>query len=108
MAIRQWDEEFLQEFAARAPRLAFARQCAEDHERAVQKGRRETSDAVWGYRTCPVRRCRRARKCMVDVPVCFDLLLVSLPDEMEQAHIDEIYAELQDHRKQAAMEEEEE
>jgi hypothetical protein len=106
--IWQWDEAFLQEFAQRAPQQAFERQCAADRADAEQQVRRELSDALCGYRECPVRRCRRARKCMVDESPCLKLLQMTPADDEAQDAIDELYAELQEQRKLAAMEEAEE
>jgi len=101
-----WDEAFLKQRAADARATALARQTDADWEQAQLQIKREMSDVRGGFARCPDKRCRRARRCLPAACLaCFDMLRVRLPDAVEQELTEDIYAEMQQARRDAVAEE---
>jgi hypothetical protein len=101
-----WDEAFLKQRAVNARAAALARQTDADWERAQLQIKREMSDVHRGFACCPDSRCRRARRCRPAAYLaCFDVLRVRLPYAVEQELIEDVYAEMQQARRDAAAEE---
>ena len=98
-----WDAAFLKERERDAQEAANEAQFEADWEQADAQFGREFSDANNGFRLCPLRACLRARRCASDELVCLDLLPVSIPRHVSQSLVEEIYAEIQEERRDAAM-----
>jgi len=73
-----------------------------DWEQADAQFGREFSDANNGFQLCPLRACSRARRCTSDELPCLDLLPVRFSRATAQSWIEEIYAEIQEQRRDAA------
>jgi hypothetical protein len=98
-----WDAEFLKERERDAQEAANEAQFAADWERADAQFGREFSDANNGFKLCPLRTCLRARRCSSDEFLCLDLLPVKFTRAVAVSWIEEIYAEIQEERRDAAM-----
>jgi hypothetical protein len=97
-----WDAAFLKERERDAQEQAEQAQFDADWERADLQFGREFSDANNGFELCPLRACRRARRCTSDELHCLDLLPVTFSRATAQSCIEEIYAEIQEERRDAA------
>jgi hypothetical protein len=97
-----WDAAFLKERERDAQEQANQAQFEADWEQADAQFGREFSDANDGYKLCPLRACLRARRCTSDELLCLDLLPVKLPRHVSQSWVEEIYAEMQEERRDAA------
>jgi hypothetical protein len=97
-----WDAEFLKARERDAQEAANEAQFAVDWERADVQFGREVSDANSGFRLCPLRACLRARRCSSDELLCLDLLPVKIPRAVANSLVEEIYAEIQEERRDAA------
>jgi len=95
----QWDETFLKQRKKDEAELKVTERMDADWEKAVRQIRRERSDMVRGFVLCPAAKCHRARRCMEDEPSCLAFLDASLPWDLEQSFIEEVYAELQKERR---------
>ncbi|CAN5132524.1 hypothetical protein BH11PSE4_BH11PSE4_24420 [soil metagenome] len=105
----QWDEAFLRQRANAADEAALAQLRDQDRMRAAAQLKREISDSCCGFFRCPDSRCRRARRCVEEAQLaCYDRLGAELPDDVEQSLLDEIYAEIQEERRDAAARDEDE
>jgi hypothetical protein len=98
----QWDEAFLKQRDDEARETAFDQQCDADWEQARRQLKREHSDVHRGFASCPSAKCRRARRCMGDDAVCLAQLRMRLPPHVELDLVEEIYAEIQTARREAA------
>ena len=97
-----WDAAFLKEREHDAQEQAKQAQFEADWEQADAQFGREFSDANNGFRLCPLRSCLRARRCTSDELLCLDLLPVRFSRATAQSWIEEIYAEIQEQRRDAA------
>src|SRR4051794_26572909 len=97
-----WDAAFLKERERDAQEQAEQAQFEADWEQADVQFGREFSDANNGFKLCPLRGCLRARRCMSDELLCLDLLPVKFSRATAQSCIEEIYAEIQEERRDAA------
>ena len=97
-----WDAAFLKERERDAQEQAMQAQFEADWEQADARFSREFSDTNNGFRLCPLRACRRARRCASDELLCVDLLPAKCPHAAAQPRIEEIYAEIQEQRRDAA------
>jgi hypothetical protein len=97
-----WDAAFLKEREREAQEQANQAQFEADWEQADAQFGREFSDANNGFKLCPLRACLRARRCASDELLCLDLLPVKLPRQVSQSWVEEIYAEIQEERRDAA------
>ena len=97
-----WDAAFLKERERDAQEQANQAQFDEDWQQADLQFGREFSDANNGFKLCPLRACLRARRCMSDDLLCLDLLPVRFSRATAQSCIDEIYAEIQEQRRDDA------
>jgi hypothetical protein len=98
-----WDAEFLKARERDAQETANEAQFAADWEQADAQFGREFSDANNGFKLCPLRACLRARRCSSDELLCLDLLPVKFTRAVAVSRIEEIYAEIQEERRDAAM-----
>jgi hypothetical protein len=103
-----WDAAFLKERERDAQEQAKQAQFEADWEQADAQFGREFSDANNGFQLCPLRACSRARRCTSDELLCLDLLPVRFSRATAQSWIEEIYAEIQEQRRDAAEAETEE
>jgi hypothetical protein len=101
MAIRLWDEGFLQARERARLQAAFDRESSEDRQQAEYQIQRERSDALGGFARCRIARCRRARRCTTEA-FCLAALQRPLPADVEQELIEDVYAEIQEARRDAA------
>ena len=97
-----WDAAFLKERERDAQEQAEQAQFEADWEQADLQFGREFSDANNGFQLCPLRACVRARRCTSDELLCLDLLPVRFTRATAQSCIEEIYAEIQEQRRDAA------
>jgi hypothetical protein len=97
-----WDAAFLKERERDAQEQADQAQFETDWEQADAQFGREFSDANNGFTLCPLRACLRARRCTSDELHCLDLLAVTFSHATAQSWIEEIYAEIQQQRRDAA------
>jgi hypothetical protein len=97
-----WDAAFLKERERDAQEQAEQAQFEADWEQADLQFGREFSDANDGFKLCPLRACLRARRCTSDELLCLDLLPVKFSRATAQSCIEEIYAEIQEQRRDAA------
>jgi hypothetical protein len=93
-----WDVAFLKARERDAQEQAEQAQFEADWEQADARFSREFSDTNNGFRLCPLR----ARRCASDELLCVDLLPAKCPHAAAQPRIDEIYAEIQEQRRDDA------
>jgi hypothetical protein len=98
-----WDAEFLKARERDAQEAANEAQFAADWEQADLLFGREFSDANNGFQHCPLRACLRARRCSNDELLCLDLLPARFTRAVAESRIAEIYAEIQEARRGAAV-----
>jgi hypothetical protein len=97
-----WDAAFLKERERDAQEQAKQAQFEADWEQADAQFGREFSDANNGFQLCPLRACSRARRCTSDELPCLDLLAVRFSRATAESCIEDIYAEIQEQRRDAA------
>jgi hypothetical protein len=97
-----WDAAFLKERERDAQEQANQAQFEADWEQADAQFGREFSDANNGYKLCRLRACLRARRCTSDELLCLDLLPVRLSCAKAESWVEEIYAEIQEQRRDLA------
>ena len=97
-----WDAAFLKERERDAREEANEAQFEADWQQADAQFGREFSDANNGFQLCPLRGCLRARRCTSDELLCLDLLPVKFSRATAQSWIEEIYAEIQEQRRDLA------
>jgi hypothetical protein len=97
-----WDAAFLKERERDAQEQAKQAQFEADWGQADAQFGREFSDANNGFQLCPLRACLRARRCTSDELPCLDLLPVRFSRATAQSCIEDIYAEIQEQRRDAA------
>jgi len=93
-----WDKAFLKQ----RERDALAAQSDDDWESAILRFERGMSNVAGGFRACQLAKCRRARRCVGNKPVCMPRCTLELEPGAEQELIDEFYAEIQQERRDAA------
>ncbi|WP_295854517.1 hypothetical protein [Tardiphaga sp.] len=101
MATTEWDKDFLDDRESEAEAVAFKAQCDADWQQAVRQVRREISEMYRGFERCADRACRRARRCMAED--CIMGLAVPLPDKVMRSLVQDVYAEIQQDRREAAL-----
>jgi hypothetical protein len=97
-----WDEAFLKQREREARQHALAVQSDDDWERAVMQFERETSNVSEGFVDCPLSGCRRALRCVGNRPICMPRCRRELEPGVAQELVEEIYAEIQEERRDAA------
>jgi hypothetical protein len=97
-----WDEAFLKQRERDAREHALAVQSEQDWESAVMQFERETSDVSEGFVDCPLSRCRRALRCVGNPPICMPRCRREFGPGVAQEQVEEIYAEIQEERRDAA------
>jgi hypothetical protein len=97
-----WDAAFLKERERDAQEQANQAQFEADWEQADAQFGSEFSDANNGFKLCPLRACLRALRCTSDELSCLDLLPVRFSRAAAQSWVEEIYAEIQQQRRDAA------
>src|ERR1700710_754826 len=97
-----WDAAFLKERERDAQEQANEAQFEADWQQADLQFGREFSGANDGFKLCPLRACLRARRCMSDELLCLDLLPARFSRATAQSWIEEIYAEIQEERRDPA------
>jgi hypothetical protein len=99
-----WDEAFLKQRERNLRDDALAVQTDDDWDSAVMQHERETSDIVGGFLDCPLSRCRRAVRCAGNPLMCMPRCRLELQPGVAQELVEEIYAEIQQERRDAAAE----
>src|ERR1700712_4981031 len=97
-----WDKEFLKARERDVQEAANEEQFEADWEQADAQFGREFSDANNGFRFFPLRACLRPGRCRSDELLCLDLLPVKFTRAVAVSWIEEIYAEIQEERRDAA------
>jgi hypothetical protein len=97
-----WDEAFLKQRERDAREHALAVQSDQDWESAVMQFERETSDVSEGFVDCPLSGCRRALRCVGNPPICMPRCKREFEPGVAQEQVEEIYAEIQQERRDAA------
>ncbi|MCG6206990.1 hypothetical protein LPW26_20290 [Rhodopseudomonas sp. HC1] len=100
--IVEWDDAYLKQCEANERRGAVEALTDADWLEARRQLFQELSDTYAGYASCPSAKCRRARRCVGDGPECCAQLQVGIPADVERDLCDEIYHEIQQHRRDAA------
>jgi hypothetical protein len=101
MATTEWDKDFLDDRESEAKAAAFEAQCDADWQQAVRQVRREIAETYRGFERCADRACRRARRCMAED--CIMGLAIPLPVDVARSLVQEVYAEIQQDRRKAAL-----
>ncbi|HEV7407729.1 MAG TPA: hypothetical protein VGO01_04510 [Bradyrhizobium sp.] len=83
---------------------ALALQTDDDWESAVMQFQQEMSDVSEGFLDCPLSGCRRALRCVGNRPICMPRCRLELQPGVAQELVEEIYAEIQQERRDAAAE----
>jgi hypothetical protein len=99
-----WDEAFLKQRERSLREDALAVQTDDDWESAVMQFEREMSDVSEGFLDCPLSGCRRAFRCVGNPPICMPRCKCELQPGVAQELVEEIYAEIQQERRDAAAE----
>jgi hypothetical protein len=99
-----WDEAFLKQRERNMREDALAVQTDDDWESAVMQFEREMSDVSEGFLDCPLSGCRRALRCVGNPPSCMPRCRLELQPGVAQELVEEIYAEIQQERRDAAAE----
>ena len=99
-----WDEAFLKQRERNMREDALAVQTDDDWESAVMQFEREMSDVSEGFLECPSSGCRRALRCIGNPPSCMPRCRFELQPGVAQELVEEIYAEIQQERRDAAAE----
>jgi hypothetical protein len=99
-----WDEAFLKQRERNMREDALAVQTDGDWESAVMQFEREMSDVSEGFLDCPLSGCRRALRCVGNPPTCMPRCRFELQPGVAQELVEEIYAEIQQERRDAAAE----
>ena len=99
-----WDEAFLKQRERNLREDALAVQTDDDWESAVMQFEREMSDVSEGFLECPSSGCRRALRCIGNPPSCMPRCRFELQPGVAQELVEEIYAEIQQERRDAAAE----
>jgi hypothetical protein len=99
-----WDEAFLKQRERNLREHALAVQTDDDWESAVMQFEREMSDDSEGFLDCPLSGCRRALRCVGNPPICMPRCRRELQPGVAQELVEEIYAEIQQERRDAAAE----
>jgi hypothetical protein len=99
-----WDEAFLKQRERNMREDALAVQTDEDWESAVMQFEQEMSDVSEGFLDCPLSGCRRALRCVGNRPICMPRCKFELQPGVAQELVEEIYAEIQQERRDAAAE----
>jgi hypothetical protein len=99
-----WDEAFLKQRERNMREDALAVQTDDDWESAVMQFEREMSDTVEGFLDCSLSGCRRAFRCVGNPPICMPRCKYELQPGVAQELVEEIYAEIQRERRDAAAE----
>jgi pyruvate/2-oxoglutarate dehydrogenase complex dihydrolipoamide acyltransferase (E2) component len=97
-----WDEAFLKQRERDARADALAVQSDADWESAVMQFERETSDVSEGFVDCLLSGCRRALRCVGNPPICMPRCRREFEPGVAQEQVEEIYAEIQEERRDAA------
>jgi hypothetical protein len=97
-----WDEAFLKQRERDAREHALAVQSDQDWESAVMQFERETSDVSEGFVDCLLSGCRRALRCVGNPPICMPRCRREFEPGVAQEQVEEIYAEIQEERRDAA------
>ena len=99
---RKWSDEFLPVSPWEIRRQQEDAQY--DHDIAVCEARirRAQSEKVHGYRVCPEKACKRARRCIAPSIVCVTICQLPLTAEQEWLAIEHLYHVVTD--KRAALE----
>jgi hypothetical protein len=99
-----WDEAFLKQRERNMREDALAAQTDDDWESAVMQFEQEMSDVSEGFLDCPLSGCRRALRCVGNRPICMPRCRLELQPGVAQELVEEIYAEIQEERRDAAAE----
>jgi hypothetical protein len=99
-----WDEAFLKQRERNLREAALAVQTDDDWDSAVMQHEREMSDDVGGFLDCPLSRCRRALCCAGNPLMCMPRCRLEFEPGVAQELVEEIYAEIQQERRDAAAE----
>jgi hypothetical protein len=99
-----WDEAFLKQRERNMREDALAAQTDDDWESAVMQFEQEMSDVSQGFLDCPLSGCRRALRCVGNRPICMPRCRLELQPGVAQELVEEIYAEIQQERRDAAAE----
>ena len=88
---RKWSDEFLVEAPWEIKRQRDDAQY--DYDIAVYEARirRAQSEKVHGYRVCPEKMCKRARRCIAPSLVCVTICQLPLTEEQEWIAIERLY-----------------
>lgn len=88
---RKWSDEFLVEAPREIKRQEEDAQYDHDIASCERHIRRAQSEKVRGYRVCPEKACKRARRCIAPSLVCVGICQLPLTKEQEWIAIERLY-----------------
>jgi hypothetical protein len=100
-----WDAEFPKQRLQRAIELAKENRSDRDWRSAEIEVERAISDKFDNHRACALSRCRRARRCIGNPPLCWSKRITDhrIPAKVQDT-IDRVYVAIQQEREAAARE----
>ncbi|WP_458760002.1 hypothetical protein ACSVBT_04120 [Afipia sp. TerB] len=88
---RKWSDEFLVEAPWEIKRQRDDAQYDYDIAGCERHIRRAQSEKMHGYRACPEKACKRARRCIAPSLVCVTICQLPLTEEQEWIAIERLY-----------------
>jgi hypothetical protein len=88
---RKWSDEFLVEAPWEIKRRHDDAQYDYDIAEYEARIRRAQSEKVHGYRVCPEKMCKRARRCIAPSLVCVTICQLPLTEAQEWIAIERLY-----------------
>jgi hypothetical protein len=88
---RKWSDEFLVEAPWEIKQQREDARYERDIANCERHVRRAQSEKVHGYRVCPEKICKRARRCVAPSIVCGGICQLPLTQEQEWIAIERLY-----------------
>ena len=90
---RKWSDEFLVESPWEIKRQKEDAQYDRDIAACERHIRRAQSEKMHGYRVCPEKACKRARRCIAPSLVCVTICQLPMTEEQEWIAVERLYEE---------------
>ncbi|UZE51164.1 hypothetical protein ONR75_11415 [Rhodopseudomonas sp. P2A-2r] len=103
MTTLQWDVEHLRDRARDRRETELEKQREADWQEAGYSTERMLSETRRGTTCCPSRKCRRARRCLWQAPICAPLLLFRVSADRKRRITEHFYTEIQLRRRAAVL-----
>jgi hypothetical protein len=95
---RKWSDEYLPVGSWQIKRQQEDAQYDDDIALCEDIIRRTMSDNMRGYRVCPEKACKRARRCVASSLVCVGICRLPLTAEQEWIAVEHLYSVMTDER----------